>query len=42
MPPVVLVPDALPIGAVIEDILLVERCSDESDWAAGVVYLPLR
>jgi hypothetical protein len=41
--PVVLVPDSLPIGAVIEDILLLERCSLEPpDWAAGVIYLPLR
>jgi hypothetical protein len=40
--PVVLVPDSLPIGAVIEEILLLDECSGESDWAAGVVYLPLR
>jgi hypothetical protein len=40
--PVVLVPDSLPIGAVIEEILLLDQCSEASDWAAGVVYLPLR
>src|SRR5262249_8505298 len=40
--PVLLVPDSLPIGTVIEEILLLDQCSDESDWAAGVVYLPLR
>jgi hypothetical protein len=27
---------------VIEEILLLEQCSQESDWVAGVVYLPLR
>ena len=40
--PIVLVPDSLPIGAMIEDILLLEDCGVEADWAAGVVYLPLR
>lgn len=40
--PIILVPDSLPIGAVIEEILLLDQCSEESDWAAGVVYLPLR
>ena len=39
--PVVLVPDSLPIGQVIEEILLLDRCSLESDWAAGVIHLPL-
>jgi uncharacterized protein DUF5615 len=40
--PVVLVPDSLSTGAVIEDILLLDQCSQPADWAAGVVYLPLR
>jgi hypothetical protein len=39
--PIVFVPDSLPIGTVIEDILLLDQCSEESDWAAGIVYLPL-
>jgi hypothetical protein len=39
---VVLVPDSLPIRAAIEDILLLEECGVDADWAAGVVYLPLR
>ena len=39
---IVLVPDSLPIGAAIEDILLLEDCGVETDWAAGVIYLPLR
>jgi hypothetical protein len=40
--PIVLVSDSLPIGAVIEEILLLDQCSEEADWAAGVIYLPLR
>jgi len=36
-----LVPDSLPIAWVIEEILLLDECSIDSDWAAGVVYLPL-
>ena len=40
--PVVLVQDSLPIGAVIEEILLLDKYSEKSDWAAGVIYLPLK
>jgi len=40
--PIVLVPDSLPTALVIEEILLLDECSVEDDWAAGVVYLPLR
>src|SRR5450432_1327744 len=36
-----LVPDSLPIAWVIEEILLLDECSIDSDWAAGVAYLPL-
>jgi hypothetical protein len=39
--PVVLVPDSLPIGPVIEEILLLDACSVESDWAPGVIDLPI-
>jgi Domain of unknown function (DUF5615) len=39
---VVLVPDSLPIGQVIEEVLLLDQCSKESDWTATVIYLPLR
>jgi hypothetical protein len=39
---VVLVSDSLPVGVVIEEILLLDQCSEEADWAAGVIYLPLR
>ena len=40
--PVVLVPDSLPVGLVIDEILLLDEGSVESDWASGVLYLPLR
>jgi len=40
--PVVLVPDSLPIGTAIEQILLLEFCATVADWSAGVVYLPVR
>jgi RNA polymerase primary sigma factor len=39
--PIVLVPDSLPIGSAIEDILLLDESSTEADWASGVVCLPL-
>lgn len=39
---IVLVPDSLPIGQIIEDVLLLDQCSNASDWTAGVIYLPLR
>jgi hypothetical protein len=40
--PIVFVPDSLPIGSVIQDLLLLDECAVEADWAAGVLYLPLR
>lgn len=40
--PIVFVPDSLPVGQAIEEILLLDGSSVEDDWAAGVVYLPLR
>jgi hypothetical protein len=39
---IVLVTDSLPIGHIIDDVLLLEQCSTESEWAAGLIYLPLR
>jgi hypothetical protein len=36
-----LVPYSLPIGQVIEDVLLLNQCSNASDWTAGVICLPL-
>jgi hypothetical protein len=40
--PIMFVPDWMPIGQAIEEILLWDVCSVESDWVAGVIYLPLR
>jgi hypothetical protein len=39
---IVLVPDSLPVGQVIEEVLLLDQCSKRSDWTAGVIYLSLR
>jgi hypothetical protein len=39
---IVVVADSLPIDRIIEDVLLLDQCSNESDWSAGVIYLPLR
>src|SRR5258708_3454679 len=38
--PIVLVPDALPVGVAIEEIILLNECSIDADWEAGVIYLP--
>ena len=40
--PIVFVPDSMPIGSVIEELHLLDECAAEADWAAGVLYLPLR
>jgi len=42
MPGVFEVSRGLPVGAVIEDILLLAECSLESEWEGQVRYLPLR
>jgi hypothetical protein len=39
--PIALVPDSVPISRVIDDLLLLDECSVEADWASGAVYLPL-
>jgi len=39
--PIVFVRDSLPVSLVIEEILLLDECSREADWAVGVIYLPL-
>ena len=41
MPGVIEVPDDLPIGAAIEDILLLVEYSDRNEWEGQVLYLPL-
>ena len=40
--PIVFVPDSLPTGLAIEEILLLDEYSVDSDWGAGVIYLPLQ
>lgn len=40
--PVVLVPHALPVSAVLADIHLLDQVATDADWASGVIYLPLR
>ena len=39
--PILLVRESLPVSLVIDEILLLDECSIETDWAAGVIYLPL-
>ncbi|TWU25807.1 DUF5615 family PIN-like protein [Bythopirellula polymerisocia] len=39
-PGMFVVDDLAPIGVCIEDLLLVEECSDPSEWLNRIVYLP--
>jgi|SRR5882672_781175 len=41
MPGVIAVDDDLPIGQVIEELLIIVACSETIDWENQVVYLPL-
>jgi hypothetical protein len=41
MPGVFGVPDRLAVRQVIEELLLVEACSEQAEWTGLVVYLPL-
>jgi hypothetical protein len=41
MPGVIIVPQWVPIGRVIDDLLLVVECSATSDWENQVRFLPL-
>jgi len=34
--------DSISVALAIEQLLLLNECAEESDWAAGVLYLPLR
>jgi len=40
--PIVFMPDSLPIIAAVDDMILLDECGLDTDWAAGVLYLPLR
>jgi predicted nuclease of predicted toxin-antitoxin system len=41
MPGVFVVPDRMAVRQAIEELLLVEACSEQAEWAGLVVYLPL-
>jgi hypothetical protein len=41
MPGLIEVADDLPLGAVIEDILLLAEYSDLHEWEGQVIYLPI-
>jgi hypothetical protein len=40
MPGVIEVPRSLPIGAAIEDLVLIFECSNDGEWEGRVLYLP--
>jgi hypothetical protein len=42
LPAIVMAPRTMPVGMAIEEILLLSAASVSADWAAGVLYLPLR
>ncbi|HSG72736.1 MAG TPA: DUF5615 family PIN-like protein [Planctomycetaceae bacterium] len=41
MPGVFVLNDRFPIGRAIEEILLMEECSEQAEWSGRAVYLPL-
>jgi hypothetical protein len=41
MPGVVEVNSRLPIGQVIDDLLLLAECNHEQEWEGRILYLPL-
>jgi hypothetical protein len=41
MPGLIIVPQWVPIGRVVEDLLMVVECSAVSDWEMQVRFLPL-
>jgi hypothetical protein len=41
MPGVFVVNDRFPVGRAIEEILLMAACSEQAEWNARAVYLPL-
>ena len=42
MPGVLVVSQSVPVGAVIDDLVLVVECSSNEEWLDQVRYLPLR
>ncbi len=41
MPGAFIVNDRLPIGQVIQDILLIDECSEQEEWSGRILFLPL-
>ncbi len=41
MPGVFVVHDRMPVRHAIDELLLIEGCTDQAEWAGLVVYLPL-
>jgi hypothetical protein len=41
MPGVVVVRDTLPVGQVVEDLLIILGASEMSDWDNAITFLPL-
>jgi hypothetical protein len=41
MPGVFVLSDRFPVGAAIDEILLMNECSSDVDWNGRVIYLPL-
>ena len=37
----IVVPDRLPVGLVVEDLLLMNNCREQAEWIGRVIYLPL-
>jgi hypothetical protein len=42
MPGIIEAGQDLPIGRVIDDVLLLANCSFEGEWEGQVIYLPLK
>lgn len=42
MPGVFEIPQSLPVGDTVEDLLLIAECSESAEWESQVRYLPLR
>jgi hypothetical protein len=41
MPGLILVPQDLRIGEAIEELTMIARCSDQTEWGDMIVYIPL-
>jgi hypothetical protein len=41
LPGVFVIPQSIPIGSAIADVLLIESCSSAGDWTGQARYLPL-